>query len=78
MTGIGWFQILLFFGLILVLTKPFGTFMYRVFNGEKTWLTPIFGPVERLVYKIGGVNPEEEMPWTTYTAAMLLFQCRDT
>ncbi len=40
MTLIGWFQILLFFGLILALTKPFGTFMYRVFEGEKTWLTP--------------------------------------
>ena len=73
MTLIGWFQILLFSGLILALTKPFGTFMYRVFEGEKTWLTPIFRPVERLIYKIGGVKEDEEMPWTTYTLAMLLF-----
>ena len=73
MTVIGWFQILLFFGLILALTKPFGTFMHKVFEGEKTWLTPIFRPVERLVYKIGGVKEDEEMPWTTYTLAMLLF-----
>ena len=73
MTLIGWFQIILFFGLILALTKPFGTFMYRVFEGEKTWLTPIFRPLEKLVYKIGGIKEDEEMPWTTYTLAMLLF-----
>ena len=73
MTLIGWFQILLFLGVILALTKPFGTFMYRVFEGEKTWLTPILRPVERVIYKIGGVKEDEEMPWTTYTIAMLLF-----
>ena len=73
MTLIGWFQILLFLGLVLALTKPFGTFMYRVFEGQRTWLTPIFRPIEVLVYKIGGVKEDEEMPWTTYTAAMLLF-----
>ena len=73
MTLIGWFQILLFFALVLALTKPFGTFMFKVFEGQRTWLTPIFGPLERLVYKIGGVREDEEMPWTTYTAAMLLF-----
>ena len=73
MTLIGWFQIILFLGLILALTKPFGTFMYKVFEGQKTWLTPIFRPVERAVYKIGGVKEDEEMPWTTYTLAMLLF-----
>ena len=73
MTVVGWFQILFFFGLILALTKPFGTFMYRVFEGEKTWLTPVFRPVERVIYKIGGVQEDEEMPWTTYTLAMLLF-----
>ncbi len=73
MTFIGWFQILLFLGAILALTKPFGTFMHRVFEGEKTWLTPILRPVERVIYKIGGVKEDEEMPWTTYTIAMLLF-----
>ena len=73
MTLIGWFQILLFFGLILALTKPFGTFMFRVFEGQKTWLTPLFRPVERLVYAVGGVQEDEEMPWTTYTLSMLLF-----
>ena len=73
MTAIGWFQIILFFGLILVLTKPFGTFMHKVFEGQKTWLTPLFRPVERLIYIIGGVKEDEEMLWTTYTLAMLLF-----
>ena len=50
MTLIGWFQILLFLGLVLALTKPFGTFMFRVFEGERTWLSPIFRPVERAIY----------------------------
>ena len=73
MTVIGWFQIILFLGVILALTKPFGTFMYKVFEGQKTWLTPIFRPLEKVVYKIGGVQEDQEMPWTTYTLAMLLF-----
>src|SRR5580700_8714245 len=49
MTVIGWFQIFLFIGLVLIFTKPFGTFMYKVFNGEKTWLTPIFSGVTLVV-----------------------------
>ena len=73
MTLIGWFQIVLFLGLVLALTKPFGTFMYHVFEGKRTWLSPIFRPVERAVYWVGGVKEDEEMPWTTYTLAMLLF-----
>jgi K+-transporting ATPase ATPase A chain len=73
MTLIGWFQIILFFALILALTKPFGTFMYHVFEGKRTWISPVFRPLEKLIYKIGGVSEEEEMPWTTYTLAMLLF-----
>ncbi len=73
MTLIGWFQIILFFALILALTKPFGTFMFNVFEGKRTWISPVFRPLEALVYKIGGVREDEEMPWTTYTLAMLLF-----
>ncbi|MBV9849289.1 MAG: potassium-transporting ATPase subunit KdpA [Armatimonadetes bacterium] len=73
MTIIGWFQILLFIGVVLALTKPFGTFMYKVFEGQRTWLTPIVRPVERLIYKAGGVHEDQEMPWTVYTLAMLLF-----
>ena len=73
MTAIGWFQIILYIGLILAITKPFGTFMYKVFEGQKTWLTPICAPIERLIYRIGGVDPEVDMPWTVYTVAMLVF-----
>src|SRR5579883_429019 len=73
MTAIGWFQILVYFVLILALTKPFGRFMYKVANGEKTWLTPVIRPVEVMVYKIGGVREDQEMPWTVYCLAMLLF-----
>ena len=73
MTLIGWFQILLFLGVLLALTKPFGTVMFKVFEGKKTLLSPAIRPVERLIYKIGGIKEDEEMPWTTYTAAMLLF-----
>ena len=73
MTLIGWLQIILFLGLILALTKPFGTFMFNVFEGKKTLISPVFRPLEKLVYKAGGVREDEEMPWTTYTLAMLLF-----
>jgi K+-transporting ATPase ATPase A chain len=73
MTFIGWFQIILFIGVILALTKPFGTFMYKVFEGQRTWITPVLQPVEKLIYKVSGVKADEEMPWTVYTVAMLLF-----
>jgi len=73
MTLIGWFQIILFLGVILALTKPFGTFMFNVFEGKKTLISPVFRPLEKLIYKVGGVNEDEEMPWTRYTVAMLLF-----
>jgi K+-transporting ATPase ATPase A chain len=73
MTAIGWFQIVLFLAVIAALTKPFGTFMYRVFEGKATWMTPFIRPLERLIYKMSGIKEDEDMPWTTYTLAMLLF-----
>jgi K+-transporting ATPase ATPase A chain len=73
MTANGWLQILLFLGVILLLTKPLGVFMARVFSGEKTFLDPVLRPVERLVYRLTGVDQHEEMRWTEYTTAMLLF-----
>jgi K+-transporting ATPase ATPase A chain len=73
MTFNGLFQILLFFGLVLVLVRPLGAFMARVFNGERTFLHPVLGPVERLIYRISGVDPNREQHWTTYTVGMLLF-----
>jgi len=73
MTANGVIQILLFFGIVLVLTKPLGIYMARVFERERTWLDPVLGPIERLIYRASGVEPEVEQHWTTYTIAMLLF-----
>lgn len=73
MTTNGILQILMFFVLVLLATKPMGSYMARVFAGERTVLTPILKPVERLFYKLFGVKEEEDMPWTTYTFAMLMF-----
>jgi K+-transporting ATPase ATPase A chain len=73
MTLNGWLQILLFFAVILALTKPLGIFMARVFGGERTFLHPLLRPVERLIYRLTGVDEEREMRWAEYAAAMLLF-----
>lgn len=73
MTLNGWLQILLFFAIILLITKPMGVFMAHVFNREKTFLDPVLRPVERLIYKLTRVNEEREMRWTEYAVAMLLF-----
>src|SRR5215475_11033957 len=73
MTLNGWLQILFFFALILVVTKPLGVFMARVFNRERTFLDPALRPVERLIYRLTGVKEDREMRWTEYAVAMLLF-----
>src|SRR5215470_17370095 len=73
MTFNGWLQILLFFALILAVTKPMGIFMSRVFNRERTFLDPVLRPVERLIYRLTGVDEQREMRWTEYAVAMLLF-----
>ena len=73
MTLNGWLQILVFFLIILLVTKPLGVFMAHVFNREKTFLDPVLRPIERLVYKLTGVNEEREMRWTEYAVTMLLF-----
>ena len=73
MTLNGWLQIALYLGLVVVLIKPLGLYMARVFNGERTFLDPVLRPVERLIYRISGVDPRQEHHWTTYTAAMLFF-----
>src|SRR6266851_1915517 len=73
MTANGWFQIGLYLFVIFLVTKPLGVFMTRVFNREKTFLDPIFRPVERLVYRLTGVDENREMRWTEYAVAMLLF-----
>src|SRR2546423_7093921 len=73
MTANGWFQILLFLALVLLVTKPVGIFMTRVFNRERTFMDPVLRPIERLVYRVTGVDEEYEMRWTEYAISMLLF-----
>src|SRR5437773_335831 len=73
MTANGILQILLYFVLILLVTRPMGAYMARVFEGERTWLDPICKPVERLFYKLFGVDEKQDMKWTTYAFAMLMF-----
>ncbi|HEX3558659.1 MAG TPA: potassium-transporting ATPase subunit KdpA [Pyrinomonadaceae bacterium] len=73
MTANGWLQILLFLAVVLAVTKPLGLFMARVFGGERTRLHALLRPVERLIYRLTGVEEEREMRWTEYAAAMLLF-----
>jgi potassium-transporting ATPase potassium-binding subunit len=73
MTLNGWLQIALYVGVLVLCTKPLGRYMARVFNGERTFLDPVLRPVERLIYRVSGVNPRQDQHWTTYTAAMLLF-----
>src|SRR5215475_1339149 len=73
MTLNGWLQILLFLVLVLLVTKPMGVFMTRVFNREKTFMDPVLRPIERLLYRVTGVDENHEMRWTEYAIAMLLF-----
>ena len=73
MTPNGILQILLFFLVILLLTKPMGAYMTRVFEGERTLLSPILAPIERLFYKLFGVKEDEDMKWTTYAFSLLMF-----
>ena len=73
MSANGWFQILLFFGLVLLVTKPLGMFMTRVFSRERTFMDPVLAPIERLLYRVAGVDEDHEMRWTEYAISMLLF-----
>ncbi len=66
-------QVLFFLVIVLLLTKPVGLYLTKVFAGERTWLSPVCVPIERLFYRLSGVNPEEEQKWTGYVIAMLLF-----
>src|SRR5246500_5967876 len=73
MTIIGWVQIALFSVIVILIARPFGGYMTRVFAGERTFLTPLLRPVERAVYWCCGVDEKEEQHWLTYAVAMLLF-----
>ena len=73
MTANGWIQIGLFALVIFAITRPLGVYMFHVFEGERQPLPRLFGPVERLLYRLCGVDPKKEQGWQGYTVAMLLF-----
>ncbi|TRC91125.1 potassium-transporting ATPase subunit KdpA [Mesorhizobium sp. WSM4310] len=73
MTLNGWLQILVYCGIVLLLVKPLGGYMYRVFNGDRTFLSPVLGPIERGLYRISGTSEREEQHWTTYAAGIMFF-----
>ncbi len=73
MTWIGIAQILVFFLIVLAVTKPIGIFMFRVFEGERTFLHPVFHPLEKLIYRLGGVREEVEQSWVSYSASLISF-----
>ena len=73
MTLNGWLQILFYFVVVLLVTKPVGIFITRVFNRERTWIDPVLRPVEKLIYKLTRVDENHEMRWTEYCISMLLF-----
>src|SRR6202167_3688018 len=73
MTLIGWIQILLYCAIIIAITPVLGAYMTRVFNGERTFLSPVLQPLERAIYRTAGVDERREQSWVIYTIAMLLF-----
>jgi potassium-transporting ATPase potassium-binding subunit len=73
MTIFGWLQIGLYLLILLLLVRPLGAFMARVYQGERTFLTPVVGPVERFIYRIAGIRADGEMDWKTYALVTLLF-----
>ncbi len=73
MTVNGWIQILVFCAIVAALVKPLGWYMTRVFNGERTFLSPVLRPVESVLYKLSGTSEREEQHWLTYALAMLTF-----
>jgi potassium-transporting ATPase potassium-binding subunit len=66
-------QILVYFVILVLITKPVGLYLTAVFTGKRTWLSPVLRPVERVIYKVSGVDEEREQDWKIYVAAMLIF-----
>ena len=73
MNFMDWLQIALYIVVLLLLVKPLGSYMAKVFQGERTFMSRVMGPVERLIYRILGIKPDEEMSWKTYALAFLFF-----
>jgi len=69
MTANGWLQILVYSAAVLLVTKPAGLYLLRVYDGSMRWL----GPVERAIYRLGGIDPDEDQHWTRYAAGLLVF-----
>src|SRR6516165_2348070 len=73
MTAIGWLQIIVFFVAIILVTKPLGVFMFRVFEGDGQPLPRVYGPLERFLFRLSGVDPKREHNWKEYTFGLLAF-----
>jgi K+-transporting ATPase ATPase A chain len=73
MTIAGWLQIALYCAVVVLLVKPLGGYMTRVFNGENTFLSPVLRPVEAGLYRLGGIDAKQEQDWVSYAVGMLLF-----
>ena len=73
MTLNGWIQIIFYLVVLVALVKPLGLYMAKVYQGERTFLSPVLGLQERLIYRLGGIDPQQEMVWKVYTFAVLLF-----
>ncbi|TPK75515.1 potassium-transporting ATPase subunit KdpA [Mesorhizobium sp. B2-4-15] len=73
MTVYGWIQVLVYCAIIASLVKPLGGYMYRVFNGDRTFLSPVLRPLERGLYRVSGTGENEEQHWTTYAAGIVFF-----
>jgi K+-transporting ATPase ATPase A chain len=73
MTATGFLQIGIYVAVLLLAAKPLGLYMTAVYEGRRTWLSPVFGPVERFLYRLFGTSEADEMGWKRYAVAMLLF-----
>ncbi len=75
MNTFSWLQLIVYMVVLIALAKPLGSYMARVYHGERTFLAPVFRPVEKLIYRLSGVDPDQEMNWKVYAFAMLFFNC---
>jgi len=71
MTFAGILQILIFFAIIVAVTKPIGLYLYRLYEGQRTFLHPVLSPVERLIYRVSGIREKEEQSWVRYSASLI-------
>jgi K+-transporting ATPase ATPase A chain len=73
MNMFGWLQFFIYMIVLLALVKPLGSYMSRVYQGKRTFFSPILLPLERFIYRVARINPKQEMDWKVYTIAVLLF-----